>query len=82
MPFTIHLTGFADANPKARGDGEFLAVAQLQLFEVPSNDGDKAGAPVEIELVPEPSSINLAVTGLFGLVLCNIARRGNSLHRE
>src|SRR5665213_213471 len=68
VPFTIHLTGFANANPQALGDGEFMAVAQLQLFEVPSNDGDKAGAPVEIELVPEPSSASLAVTGLFGLV--------------
>ena len=46
-PFTINLSGRAFAFPP-QGDAEFLASASLQLYEVPAQTGDPAGAPVQI----------------------------------
>lgn len=78
-PFTIHLSGFGNTDILG---SSFTVVAQLQLFEVPSNPGDRVGAPVEIELVPEPASASLAFTGLLGLLLFNITRRGKLPQRK
>jgi hypothetical protein len=75
-PFTINLSGSALAFPP-QGDAEFLASASLQLFEVPPPDGGPAGAPVQIYLVPEPSSARLAGTGISALILFAFRRRRN-----
>jgi hypothetical protein len=77
VPFTIELSGFANANPQVRGDAGFLAFASLQLYELPTQAGDRAGAPVQINLVPEPSSAGLAFTGLSALILFAIRRKRN-----
>ena len=75
VPFAIDLSGFANANPEFFGDGEFSTFASLQLFEVPSQAGDRAGTPVQIDLIPEPGSASLAVTGLFALFVFTFIRR-------
>jgi hypothetical protein len=73
VPFTIDLRGLAN------GGAGFLSSASLQLFEVPPQDGGPVGAPVQISLIPEPSSARLAFTGLSALLLFAIHRRRNLL---
>lgn len=75
VPFTISLSGFADGNPQFFGGASFLDTASLQLYEMPTQPGDPPGAPVQINLVPEPGSAALAFTGLFALMLFAISRR-------
>jgi MYXO-CTERM domain-containing protein len=77
VPFTIDLSGFASANPQVSGGAGFSASASLQLYELPTQAGDPAGAPVQINLVPEPGSAGLAFTGLFALLLFAVRRRRN-----
>jgi hypothetical protein len=76
-PFTIDLSGFANANPQFFGEAGFSALASLQLYELPTQAGDRAGAPVPINLVPEPGSAGLAFTGLCTLRLFAVRRRKN-----
>lgn len=73
-PFTIDLSGLGSGYPPS-GSGGFTASASLQLYEIPPQGGGPAGAPVQIYLVPEPSSARLAVTGLSGLMLLAFIRR-------
>jgi hypothetical protein len=73
-PFTIDLSGLANGQAPLGGAG-FLASASLQLFELPTQAGDPAGAPVQIYLIPEPSSAGLAFTGLCALTLFVVRRR-------
>ncbi len=75
VPFTIDLSGFADGNPQFFGGASFSNSASLQLYELPTQAGDPAGAPVQIYLVPEPGSAGLAFTGLFALMLFAVRRR-------
>ena len=77
VPFTIDLSGFANANPEFRGEAGFTAFASLQLYELPTQAGDRAGAPVQINLVPEPGSDGLAFTGLSALIFFAVRRRRN-----
>ena len=74
VPFSIDLSGLANGFAPV-GDAEFLASASLQLYEVPPQGSDPAGAPVQIYLTPEPSSASLAVTGLSALILFAFGRR-------
>lgn len=76
IPFTIDLSGIAVGSPPNNG-AHFLASASLQLYELPTQAGDRAGAPVQINLVPEPSSAGLAFTGLSALILFAIRRKRN-----
>jgi hypothetical protein len=69
VPFTIDLSGLAN------GGAAFFASASLQLYEVPQPDGGPAGAPVQINLVPEPSSVGLAFTGLSALILLAVRQK-------
>ncbi len=62
VPFAIDLNGIVIGFPPMGGGG-FYAGASLQLYETPSQDGDLVGAPVQINLIPEPSSAGLAFTG-------------------
>jgi hypothetical protein len=75
-PFTIELSGIARGFPPM-GGGAFNAFASLQLYELPTQAGDRAGAPVQISLVPEPGSAGLAFTGLSALVFFAVRRRRN-----
>jgi hypothetical protein len=75
VPFTINLSGFADGNPQFFGGAGFSDSASLQLYELPTQAGDRVGAPVQINLVPEPGSAALAFTGLFALMLFAVRRR-------
>ena len=75
-PFTIDLSGLANGQAPFGGAG-FYASASLQLFELPTQAGDPAGAQVQIYLVPEPSSAELAFTGLCALTLFAVRRRRN-----
>jgi len=77
VPFTIDLSGFANANPQFMGDAGFFASASLQLYELPTQAGNPVGAPVQIDLVPEPGSAGLAFTGLSALIFFGIRRRRN-----
>jgi hypothetical protein len=77
VPFTIDLSGFANANPQFFGDAGFSAYASLQLYELPTQVGDRAGAPVQINLVPEPGSAGLAFTGLSAVIFFAVRRRRN-----
>ncbi len=84
VPFTIDLDGFANANPEFRGDAGFSAYASLQLYELPTQAGDRAGAPVQMNLatgstsaIPEPGAAGLTFTGLSALAAFAIRRRGN-----
>jgi hypothetical protein len=76
VPFTIDLSGLANGQAPFGGAG-FSAYASLQLFELPTQAGDPAGAPVQIYVVPEPSSAGLAFTGLSGLILFAVRRKRN-----
>lgn len=82
-PFTINLSGLGRGDPPSGGGG-FLAFAELWLYELPTQAGDRAGAPVQINLVtglaspvPEPGSAGFAFTGLSALVLFAVRRRKN-----
>jgi hypothetical protein len=77
VPFTIDLSGFANANPQFFGGAGFSASASLQLYELPAQAGGPAGAPVQINLVPEPGAAGLAFTGLSALVLLSVRGRRN-----
>jgi MYXO-CTERM domain-containing protein len=77
IPFTIDLSGVANGFPP-NGAAAFLASASLQLFELPTQAGDPAGAPVQIYVVPEPGSAGLAFTGLSALMLFAVRQRRNS----
>lgn len=74
VPFTIQLSGLANA-PPPRGGAGFVASASLSLFELPIQAGDRSGAPVQIFVIPEPGSAALAFTGLAGLMLFAGRRR-------
>ncbi len=76
VPFTIDLSGLANGFPPMGGGG-FVASAELWLYELPTQAGDAAGAPVQINLVPEPSSAGLAFIGLSALILFSVRRRKN-----
>jgi len=76
VPFTIDLTGHASGFPPFGGAG-FAASASLQLYELPTQAGSPAGAPVQINLVPEPGSAGLAFTGLSALIFLAVRRRRN-----
>jgi hypothetical protein len=76
VPFTIDLSGLANGPPPV-GGAQFIASASLQLYELPTQAGDRAGAAVPIYLIPEPSSAGLAVTGLSALMLFAFIRRRN-----
>jgi len=77
VPFTIHLSGFADGNPQFFGGAGFTNSASLQLYELPPQGGDPARAPVQVYFIPEPGSAGLASTGLSALMLFAIRRRRN-----
>jgi len=77
VPFAIDLSGFANANPQFFGGAGFAASASLQLYELPTQAGSPAGAPVQINLVPEPGSAGLAFTGLSALIFLAVRRRRN-----
>jgi hypothetical protein len=79
VPFTIDLNGLADGNPQFFGGASFQNSAYLQLYELPAQAGDRTGAPVQINLVPEPDSAALAFTGLVALVLFGVKRSRLSL---
>jgi hypothetical protein len=74
VPSTIHLSGLANGNPPD-GSAGFGAFASLQLYELSTQAGDPAGAPVQIYLIPEPGSAGLAFTGLSALILFAVRRR-------
>ncbi len=74
VPFTIDLSGLAYGFPSIGGGG-FDASVSLQLFELPTQAGDRAGTPVQIYAVPEPGSAGLAFTGLSALMLFAVKRR-------
>jgi hypothetical protein len=76
VPFTIDLSGLANGPPPL-GGAQFVASMSLQLYELPTRTGGLAGAPVQINLVPEPSSAGLAFTGLSALILFAIRRKRN-----
>jgi hypothetical protein len=76
VPFTIDLNGIARGFPPL-GGGNFIASAELWLYELPTQAGDPAGAPVQISLVPEPGSAGLSFTGLSALVFFATRRRRN-----
>jgi hypothetical protein len=76
IPFTIDLSGLANGQAPFGGAG-FYASASLQLFELPTQAGDPAGAPVQIYVVPEPGSAGLAFTGLSALMLFAVRRKRN-----
>ena len=76
VPFTIDLSGLANGQAPFGGAG-FSAFASLQLYELPTQAGDRAGAPVQISLVPEPGSAGFAFAGLSALILFAIRRRRN-----
>lgn len=76
VPFTIDLSGIANGPPPL-GGAQFVASASLQLFELPAQAGDPAGAAVQIYLVPEPGSAGLAFTGLSALMLFAVRRKRN-----
>jgi hypothetical protein len=77
VPFAIDLSGSANANPQFFGEAGFSAFASLQLYELPTQAGDRAGAPVQINLVPEPGSAGLAFIGLSALIFFAVRRRRN-----
>ena len=79
IPFVIDLNGLANANPQFFGEASFINSASLQLFELPTQAGDRSGAPVQISLVPEPGSAGLEFTGLSALSLLAVSRRRNLL---
>ena len=74
VPFTIDLSGLAYGFPSIGGGG-FDASVSLQLFELPTQAGDRAGTPVQIYAVPEPGSAGLAFTGLSALMLFAVRRK-------
>jgi hypothetical protein len=74
IPFTIDLSGFADGEAPFGGAGVF-ASASLQLYELPTQGTDPAGAPVQIYVVPEPGSAGLAFIGLSAFMLFAVCRK-------
>jgi hypothetical protein len=76
VPFTINLSGLAYGFPSISGGG-FDASISLQLFELPTQAGERVGTPVQIYVVPEPGSAGLAFTGM-GLILVGLRRKRNS----
>lgn len=76
IPFTIDLSGIANGSPPNNG-AQFVASASLQLYELPSADGGTAGAPVQINLIPESGSDGLTFTGLSALALFAVRRSRN-----
>jgi hypothetical protein len=72
VPFTIDLYVLSEG---PLGGGGADAFASIQLFERPQPGDGATGAPVQIYLVPEPSAVALAATGLSALVLLAALRK-------
>ena len=73
VPFTVDVSALAYGFAPMGGAGD-TAFASIQLYELP-DQGGVTGAPVQVELIPEPGAAVLSITGLFTLMIFAAVRR-------